>query len=66
MRFPTWLRFTVPVDAVYWRQSREPRSGPPRRSERRANHSAAPYNLPERAPQGATTSGGNNKWIYIR
>jgi hypothetical protein len=66
MRFPTWLRFAVPVDAIYWREAHEPPSQPPRRRARGSNHSADSYNLPEKAPQGATASGGNNKWIYVR
>jgi hypothetical protein len=66
MRFPTWLRFAVPVDGIYWRESREPPSDPPRRRERRSNSLAGSYNLPEKAPRGATISGSNNKWIYLR
>jgi hypothetical protein len=66
MRFPTWLRFAVPVDGVYWRESREPPSDPPSRRERRSNRLADSYNLPEKAPQGAATSGVKNKWIYVR
>jgi hypothetical protein len=66
MRFPTWLRFAVPVDGVYWRESGEPPSDPPRRREPRSNRPADSYNLPEKAPDGAPTSGGNSKWIYVR
>jgi len=66
MRFPTWLRFAVPVDGVYWRESRAPPSDPPRRRERGSNRPADSYNLPEKALPGATASGGNSKWIYVR
>jgi len=67
MRFLTWLRFAVPVDGVYWRESREPQpSDPPRGRGLRSNRLADSYNLPEKAPQGAATSGGYNKWIYVR
>jgi hypothetical protein len=66
MRFPTWLRFAVPVDGVYWREWREPPSDPPRGRERRSNHLADSHNLPEKASEGAVISGGNNKWIYVR
>lgn len=63
MRFPTWLRFAVPVDGVYWREAP---SEPPRRREPPSNRPADSYNLPEKAPHGAATSGVNNKWIYVR
>jgi hypothetical protein len=66
MRFPTWLRFAVPVDGVYWRELREPPSDPPRRREPSSNRLADPDNLPEKTAHGAATSGGNNKWIYLR
>lgn len=66
MRFPTWLRFAVPVDGVYWRESREPPSDPPRRPEPGSNRHSDSYNLPEKAPQGAAISGVGNKWIYVR
>jgi hypothetical protein len=66
MRFPTWLRFAVPVDGVYWRGSSGLPSDPAHGRERRPHRPADSYNLPEKAPQGATNSGGNIKWIYIR
>jgi hypothetical protein len=66
MRFPTWLRFAVPVDGVYWRESREPPSDPRRRREQCSNRPGDSYNLPEKGPDGAATSGGNSKWIYVR
>jgi hypothetical protein len=66
MRFPTWLRFAVPVDGVYWRESREPPSDLPRRRAGGSNRPPDSYNLPEKVPHGAATSGGNIKWIYVR
>ena len=66
MRFPTWLRFAVPVDGVYWREPHWRPPDPPSRPERRSNRSADSYNPPEKAPHGAAISGGNIKWICVR
>jgi hypothetical protein len=68
MRFLTWLRFAsfveryfhaaVPVDGMIFRESlpEDPPCGPRRRS----------YSLPENGLEEAASSGGKNKWIYVR
>jgi len=63
MRFPTWLRFAVPVDGVYWR---ERPAGPPRGRGSRSNRLTDSSDLPEKDPRGDATSGVNNKWINVR
>jgi len=65
MRSLTWLRFAVPVDGVYWRESREP-PDLPRRREGGSNRPADSHRFPEEGAQETATSAGNNKWIYLR
>jgi len=66
MRFPTWLRFAVPIDGQYWRAAREPPAEPPRRREQGSYRRGDSDNLPENGPPGAAVSGGKSKWIYLR
>lgn len=66
MRFLTWLKSAVPVDGVYWRQSREPPSEPRGWRERSSNRLTDSHSLQEKPAEEAATSGGNNKWIHFR